>query len=1091
MTLPLHYIVVGLAVLGYAAPTAPTLDTPNARPSFAEPSLSPDRREIVFASGGDLWTVPSAGGSAQLIVSGPATERRPFFSPDGNSVAFTSNRTGNGDIYVLNLGSGSLDRITFDDGLDLLDGWSRDGKYLYFSSTTGDIAAMNDIYRVSAAGGTPMRVAGDRYANEYWSSESPDGKTLAITARGRVAQDWWRNGHSHIDESEIWLVKGVEPAATGTPAYSQITTAGAKSSWPMWSADGSTLYFVSDRNGHQNLWSSATRGGDARQLTNFNSGHVLWPAISRDGNAIVFEREFGIWLYDKSPGAARQVPITLRGAAAGASVEHQTFTNGIRELALSPDAKKVAFIVHGEIFAGSAKEGGDAARVSTSAGAEGQLKWSPDSRKIAYASDRNGSSQLFLYDFVSRVETQLTSGSQGDVTPYWSPDGRMIAFVRGAKELHVIDPASKADRVVANALLDRAPFLTERGVTWSPDGKWLAFTTAGRNKLFGNIMVVSSSGGEARPVSFLPLVFSSSLSWSPDGTFILMAAGQRTEPGQLVRVDLLPRTPRFREDQFRDLFPQEGPRQVSPALRPVDSTQQKKPEPQLRPDSAKPSADTTLKGKSAKRTEIVFDGIRQRSTSLPVGVDVNAAVLSPDGKYVLLTANAAGQQNLYVFPIDELVRDERVARQLTSTSGNKNQAQWSPDSKEVWYIENGRISSVNVDSRAVKPLAVSAEMDVDFADEKMAAFDQGWRYLRDNFFDDRMNGVDWRSVKETYGAQVAGARNPDEMRRIMQLMVGELNASHSGVNSQPAQPPYTGRLGLRFDRGEHEKNGVLRINEIIPLGAASLVSRIKVGDYLTSIDGKPVTAHTNTDELTSFRTNRQTTLGLRGSGGSYEASVLPVNAQTEKGLIYREWIESRRAYVAKVSGGRLGYVHMLDMGAGSLAQLYADLDAENTARDGVVIDVRNNNGGFVNAYALDVFTRKPYLTMQIRGLPETSARTQLGQRSLELPTVLVTNQHSLSDAEDFSEGYRTMRLGKIVGEPSAGWIIYTSDVGLIDGSTVRLPFVRIRGADGKDMEMSPRPVDVEVVRPVGESYSPKDSQLDRAVSVLLQQIGSK
>jgi C-terminal processing protease CtpA/Prc len=219
--------------------------------------------------------------------------------------------------------------------------------------------------------------------------------------------------------------------------------------------------------------------------------------------------------------------------------------------------------------------------------------------------------------------------------------------------------------------------------------------------------------------------------------------------------------------------------------------------------------------------------------------------------------------------------------------------------------------------------------------------------------------------------------------------------------------------------------------------------------------------------------------------------VLPLNAQTEKGLIYREWVESRRAYVARISGGRLGYVHMLDMGAGSLAQLHADLDAENASREGVVIDVRNNSGGFVNAYALDVFTRRPYLTMQIRGLPETSARTQLGQRSLELPTVLVTNQHSLSDAEDFSEGYRTMKLGKVVGEPTAGWIIYTSDVGLLDGSIVRLPFIRIRGANGEDMEMHPRPVDVEVVRPVGESYSGRDSQLDRAVAVLLEQIGKR
>jgi C-terminal processing protease CtpA/Prc len=176
---------------------------------------------------------------------------------------------------------------------------------------------------------------------------------------------------------------------------------------------------------------------------------------------------------------------------------------------------------------------------------------------------------------------------------------------------------------------------------------------------------------------------------------------------------------------------------------------------------------------------------------------------------------------------------------------------------------------------------------------------------------------------------------------------------------------------------------------------------------------------------------------------------------------------------------------MVDMGADALRQLYADLDAEQHDREGVVIDIRNNNGGFVNAYALDVFSRKPYLNMQSRDNPATGARTALGQRSLERPTVLVTNQHSLSDAEDFTEGYRAMKLGQVVGEPTAGWIIYTSNRTLLDGTTVRLPSTRITDAEGKDMELHPRQVDITVIRPVGESYTGKDSQLDAAVRALL------
>ena len=1087
MSFPLSRVILALATAAFVNPTTTAVDDPAPRPSFSEPSFSPDRTEIVFASGGDIWTVPASGGDARLLVSNPATERRPFFSPDGSKLAFVSTRTGSGDIYVLSLVSGDLQRITYDDGLDLLDGWSRDGKYLYFSSISRDISGMNDVFRVSAAGGTPMQVAGDRYVNEYWSSASPDGHTLAITARGRASADWWRRGHSHIDESEIWLVTNVDPGSSGDPKYSSITTGGAKNEWPMWSTDGATLFFVSDRTGNQNLWSRGVSGGDARQLTNFTTGRVLWPAISNDGSAIVFERDFGIWVYDRASNSARQVSIALRGAPAGNSIEHLTLNSGIRELALSPDAKKVAFLVHGEIFAASAKDGGDAARVSTSAGAEGQLRWAPDSRRLLYASDRNGVSHLFLYDFGSRIETQLTRGPGGDVTPRWSPDGKSIAYVHDAKELRILDPVTKADRKVATALLDRAPFLTDCGIAWSPDGRWIAYLAPQGSKLFGNVFVVSADGGDARPVSFTPTVFANSISWAPDGTFILANATQRTEPAQLIRIDLVPRTPRFREDQFRELFPAEGPRQVAPSLRPVDTAQQKKPTPAAKPDSARPAPDTASK-KPAKRTEIVFNDIRQRSNSIPVGVDVNNQVLSPDGKYVLLTASAAGQQNLYVYPIDDLLRDERVAKQLTSTSGNKNGAQWSADGKEIWYLENGRISIVNVDSRATRSLTVNAEMDVDFAKEKMVAFNEAWRYLGDNFYDEHMNGVDWNSMHETYGAFVAGARTPDEMRRAMQLMVGELNASHSGVNGPAPQQPYTGRLGLRFDRAEYEKNGDLKIVEITPLSAASLATQIKVGDFVTGVNGQKIGSHTNIDDLLSYTTGKQTTLSMRGKNGAYEASVLPVGAATDKRLLYRGWVEEQRAYVSKISGGKLGYVHMFDMGSGSLDQLHADLDADNSGKAGVVIDVRNNNGGFVNSYALDVFTRRGFMTMQSREQPAVPARTQLGQRSLELPTILVTNMHSLSDAEDFTEGYRSMKLGKVVGEPTAGWIVYTSDVGLIDGSTVRLPSTRIRGSDGKDMENNPRPVDIPVTRPVGEGYSGRDSQLDAAVAALLSQI---
>jgi tricorn protease len=281
------------------------------------------------------------------------------------------------------------------------------------------------------------------------------------------------------------------------------------------------------------------------------------------------------------------------------------------------------------------------------------------------------------------------------------------------------------------------------------------------------------------------------------------------------------------------------------------------------------------------------------------------------------------------------------------------------------------------------------------------------------------------------------------------------------------------------------------VTEVLTLSPAAL-DDIKPGDYLLSVDGETIGAHTNLDSLLLYKTGKRVALSVSKSAdgtSAREVAIRPVNLATERGLLYRDWVESRRAYVAKISNGRLGYVHMQDMGQGSLNQLYIDLDVENRGKDGVVIDVRNNNGGFVNPYAIDVFQRRGYLQFTPRDFETAPGRSVLGQRSLEKPTVLVTNMHSLSDAEDFTEGYRALKLGTVVGEPTAGWIIFTSDVGLLDGaSSVRVPSTRITDMNGKDMEMHPRQVDVKVERPIGEWYSGRDSQLDAAVAELLKRI---
>lgn len=1027
---------------------------------MTEPSISPDRKEIAFVSGGDVWTVSVTGGTAQLLVSHPANESKPLYSPDGKSLAFTSNRTGAGDIYVLNLESGDLRRITFDDVSDQLDAWSRDGQWLYFSSSSKDIAGMTDIYRVSINGGTPMQVSADRYTMEFQTAPAPDG-SFAFSARGISNGQWWRRGKSHIDESEIWLKNG--------ETYEQLTQRGAKQNWTMWSADGKQIYYVSDRNGTNNLWSQPIKG-QAKQLTNFTTGRVLFPNISYDGKQIVFERDFKIWSMDTGSGKAAEIPITLRGVASAPIIER--VTPQVNELALSPDGKKVAVVGRGEIFAASSKDGGDAVRITKTAAAESFAAWSGDSKKLVYASERNGTKQIFQYDFTTETETQLTA-TGNDFSPIFSPDGKMMAFIRNGRSMMVYDVTTKQERELCKFFTDSPPLIGKRSFAWSPDNKWIAFLTyAPETRSYTNVSIVSAIGGQARPVSFLANSNAGTISWSPDGTYILFDTSQRTEDGVIARIDLNLRSPKYREDQFRDLFKQENPRE-----RPT-------------PNPTATASPTPADKDEKKPNEIVFEDIRQRLSVLRPGIDVGNVTISPDGKTLLISASAEGQFNFYTVNLDELATDQS-ARQLTSTAGFKGDAQFSPDSKEIYYIENGRINIVTLDRREVRPFTLNLDMNVNFAQEKMEIFKQGWRTMRDNFYDDKFHGADWNAVQRTYEPLIQAARNIDEVRRLMNLMVGELNASHLGVGGQSGfTPTQIGKLGLRFDRNEYETNGRLKITEIIDLSPSAISKEIKVGDYLLTVDGAKIDKLTNLDELLENKVNRRVVLGISVDGtNKKDVIVKPISTGAEKNLLYRQWVEDNRKYVEKISGGKLGYVHLPDMGEGTLNQLYIDLDAQNQAKEGVLIDIRNNNGGFINPYVVDILSRKGYLKMTERGLWTVPGRSALGQRSLERPTILITNQHSLSDAEDLTEGYKALKLGKVVGEPTASWIIFTWNTTLFDGTTIRMPRQRIDGIDGKNMELSPRMVDVPVTRPIGETLTGKDSQLDVAVRELLGQIG--
>jgi len=1084
MRIRINWRVVVGALAGALLASGVLAGATEAAPSLGEPSLSPDGSEVVFVSGGDIWTAPAQGGVAQLLVSDPATESRPIFSPDGARLAFMSNRGGTTNIYLLTLATGEVKRLTWADANEQLDGWSRDGKWIYFASAVNDVGRQDDIFRVSVDGGTPLEVSREVYLNEFQSAASPDGKSIALMAKGLSNSQWWRNGHSHIDETELWL----KPIAEGAP-YTRLLAANAKHAFPMWRPDGSVLYHMSDESGAENIWMTPVGGGAPTQVTHFTDGRVLWPSIGYDGRAIVFERDFGVWKLDTATGQASQIAITLRGAPASEGLKHLNLS-AFKGLALSPDGKKVAVIGHGQVFAAPSKDPGAAQRISHTVGANDSLVWSPDSRRLAYVSERGLDSRLVQYDFAANKETDLTKGAGVVYAPAYAPDGKSIAYVRGDDELHVMDlgadGAAQGDRLLFKGALEG----DGGSPTWSPDSKFVAFVLTD-HKAFRNIEVVAAAGGEARAITFLANGNTGGkIAWSPDGRFIIFDTSQRSEDAKLVRVDLIPHLPKYREDAFQELF-KSTPDKTAPT--PGSPSH---PTPPADHAAAAPDAQASADDKGGdkpklppKPVRIVFDGIRERATILPLGMSAERPLISPDGKTLIFSAQQGERQNLYSYSLDELAVEAPSPKEITSTEHAKTDYAFTPDDKTVFYRDGDRVFSTPLESPAAKPLAITAELDVDFNQEKQVVFDEAWGALDRHFVNADFNGQDWVKLHQRFEPQIEGAHTGDEERRLINLMIGELNSSHSGIGKPGAAGDYdhVGDLGLRFEREPFEAGKGLIIREVIALGPSAIEGSIKPGERLVAVDGASIGPHDNLDQLLVGKVGRRTRLTIAGAGGSREAVVRPVTTVVAAGLVYRQWVNDRRAYVDKISGGKLGYVHIPDMSDQSLAQLYVDLDAQNQGKDGVVIDIRNNNGGYINGYALDVFARRNYLMMTPRGEFPVPSRSALGQRALGLPTVLVINESSLSDAEDFTEGYRSLGLGKVVGVPTAGWIIFTGGQPLIDGSVVRLPCCRIQDLRGQTMEMHPRPVDVEVERPLGETETGHDAQLEAAVKVLLDQ----
>ena len=1049
---------------------------------------------IVFTYLGDIWTADENGQNIQRMTVNRARDVYGRFSPDGKWIAFSSDRNGNLDVFIMPASGGAAKQLTSHSADDTVLGWSADSRSVLFSSNRGE-DFMPQLYLVSVDGGMQWKAGTDMGVQ---ASYSPDGKRLAYNQKSQV---YWRKYYRGAYQSDIMIMD------VAAKKFTQVTDFDGLDSWPMWGHDG-FIYFVSDRdgNGLTNIWRVSDQGGKADRITTFKAGDVRWPSISSDGRVIMFEHDFGIWKLDVSTKKATQISLNIDAETADNLSDLQSFNSQADDYDLAPSSRRIAFSIHGEIFTAPVEEG-DIKQITESPARDRAVSYSPDGKSLSFISDQSGREELWVVAADGTGSAQQLTDLDALKNSYsWSPDSKTIAFAASDDKLRTLNVATRQ-----TAILDSSRYGGIGGVVWSPDSKWIAYSKSDVSRTT-DIYVIAASGEEKEPhkVTFDSYNEGNPM-FSPDGRKLFF---QRVEPGsgnapnssQVYSVGLehLDRDPDDPEE-----------REAEP--------NQPQPQPEAAAEGA-PPARRPAQNRPPHDTKMDWAGMKHRTRQITrMPFPIFDYTVAPDSRtIVFITSEPAGTANVPV--IYSIQDDGRRLSRITSGQpptedaesgggggfgGGISQLSISRDGRTLFFRERDSVYSVPVSGSAAPTLATArpagdtgrrrlnfnVRVRIDRQTEWAEMFDDGWRTMKYRFYDPQMHGFDWDAARAKYRPLVDFVGDRQELLNIINEMIGELNASHTGAAPPPRGPGgggvSTGNLGLELE--PDSAAGRYRVTYIYENGPADKDwVRVKVGDYLLAINDKPVKAGDDYWELLNNRLNRKVDVTFNNKAaddGAWHTRIEAISTNAYSQLRYDRWVKDRRQKVDELSGGRIGYLHIQAMNPPSLRKFEKEI-REFRNKEALIIDQRWNGGGNIEQELLAILVQRQYQIWQPRGT-EATGRPFAGFFG---PKVVLQNWRSASNAEMFPAGFRALGLGKVIGTPTMGAVIGTGSYSLIDGSTVRTPGVGVFLADAKHTNMENYGVqpDILVDNKPEDYLAGRDRQLEAAVDELLKELnGSK
>jgi len=1012
---------------------------------MTDPAVSPDGSSIVFVYESDLWIVPGDGGTAHRLTAMEGDESLPRFSPDGRWLAFSSTQNGNADVYVMPVEGGTITQLTWHDGNDYANSWSWDSKTVYFTS---DRYNTFTAYCVPLAGGTPRRMFSDNYFDQAHNiAEVPgsNGNEFYFSTSWESFMSPQRKRYKGENNPDI------EYYNKSTDEYRRLTDWQGKDLWPTVDKSGK-LYFASDEaNDEYNLYTF--ENGKKHQLTSFPSS-IKRPQVSADGRYVVFARDYRIWLYDVVAQKSNTCDIRIWTDKTLATEISYNTAGKITDFDVSVDGKKIAFVSRGRLFVSDIT--GKFIREMPVEKKERvtEVRWMKDNQSLLYARTVKGYANLFTISASSpEAEKQLTFKDKSVQEVLLSPDMDKAVFVSGNDNIDVIDLKSFEVKTIVT---DEFWFRVSQP-RFSPDGRYILYT-AYRNfeqDVFiydtkeKKIFAITDNGvAEEDPF------------WSPDGKYIYVSA-DRYKPGfprgggvsKLYRIPLYRFAEKTRTDEYSKLF------------------------------AKKPDKDSLLTD-----IRIETDGIEDRWEQIDVKGNEQASpyVFTMKGKTLVLFNNSPNPQERVMTKVElspfEPAKSEKIGDKPFSSLVFRTDKYYALMSGDVWEVKPA-------ENRTEK-IALDAAFSKNLNDEFVQMFYENWATLAEFYYDVNYHGVDWRAIRDRYEQFLPRIRNRDNLRTIQNDMLGELNSSHLGFSSQGDESKTFYRLqtnatGIVFsDEDPFVVKGWVKNSPVDILD-----NKLEPGDVLVAVNGIPVDRNIDRDHaLTLPRLEKELTLRFSRRSKEYEITVRPVSSSAFKSLLYDEWILDNRHRVDSLSGGRVAYVYMKDMGNQSLDKFLIDMTGRAMKSDALILDIRSNRGGNVHDDVIQFLSQRPYLEWQARN-GRKAAQPNFAPSGK--PIILMVNEQSLSDAEMTAAAFKALKLGTVIGTETYRWIIFTSGRQLVDGSYTRLPAWGCYDLAGNDLEKTGVKPDIYVKTTFGDMQKNVDPQLDRAVTEAVKAIGSR